>query len=82
MNRREILKKFSSAKFVSPYRLAKIESELRGRTIVPQKIYGYVRKNYIAADLNSTGKIEIKFDEAVRYLERQLSRDEKLANKS
>ena len=57
--------------FVSPYGLAKIESAMRGKTIPPQKLYGYVRQGYIVASANSTGKIQIERAEAARYLATQ-----------
>ena len=53
---------------VSPYRLGKIESALRGKTIPPQKIYGYVRQGYISSSLNALGKMQISKEEATRYL--------------
>ena len=53
---------------VSPYRLGKIESVLRGKTIPPQKIYGYVRQGYISSSLNALGKMQITKEEAIRYL--------------
>ena len=54
--------------FMSPYRLAKFESVLRGKTIPPQKLYGYLRQGYLKGSENSTGKIQISQDEAIRYL--------------
>ena len=78
----EILKSFGNTNFVSPYKLAKIESSLRGREIVPQKLYGYVRKNYITSTKSETGKIMISASDAVDYLIKQLSRDERLATQS
>ena len=57
--------------FQSPYRLSKIESAMRGKTIPPQKLYGYVRQGYIVASTNSTGKIQIERAEAARYLATQ-----------
>ncbi len=61
----------SLPEFVSPYRLAQIESQMRDRQIPPQKLYGYIRQGYIAAGANSTGKIQIARSEAARYLASQ-----------
>ncbi len=58
---------------VSPYRLAKIESQLRGKTIPPQKLYGYVAAGRIASSTNDLGKIQIVREEALRYLGTQVS---------
>ncbi len=57
----------------SPYRVAKIESQLRRKTIPPQKLYGYVRQGYITAKLNELGKMEITQEEARRYLNKTLN---------
>ena len=56
--------------FFSPYRIAKFESELRGVTIPPQKLYGYVRNGYIKVTKNSTGKLQISKTEAEAYLQK------------
>lgn len=56
--------------FISPYRLSKLESELRGTTIPPQKLYGYVRQGYVKATKNSTGKLQISRENAEAYLEK------------
>jgi len=56
--------------FISPYRLSKLESELRDVSIPPQKLYGYVRQGYIKATKNSTGKLQISRDAANEYLEK------------
>jgi predicted site-specific integrase-resolvase len=61
--------------FCSPYKLAKIESELRNAAIPPQKLYGYVSKGYIVATQNSTGKLQISKEAAVAYLEKTLKRN-------
>lgn len=57
--------------FMSPYRLAKVESSVRGKVIPPQKLYGYVRQGYIKTSLNSTGKVQVAKEEAIRYLKTQ-----------
>lgn len=54
--------------FYSPYRIAKIESQLRSKNIPPQKLYGYCRQGYIKFSKNSTGKIQISKSEATKYL--------------
>ena len=60
-------------KSYSPYKVAKIESQLRGKNIPPQKLYGYVRQGYITATLNELNKMEITQEEARRYLVKTLS---------
>ncbi len=57
---------------VSPYKLGKIESVVRGRLIPPQKIYGYVRAGYISCGKNELGKMEIEKKEAIRYLRKTM----------
>ena len=61
--------------FVSPYRLGKLESTVRGVTIPPQKIYGYVRHGYIQASLNDLGKQQISSEEAIRHLTKVAEKD-------
>ena len=63
----------TTAANVSPYRLGKIGSVLRGKEIPPQKLYGYVRQGYIKATLNELGKMQIAQEEARRYLLKTLS---------
>ncbi len=53
---------------LSPYRLGKVESVVRGKVIPPQKIYGYVRQGYIKSTKNQLGKMVISKEEAIRYL--------------
>ena len=65
-NLQEMLKE----EFYSPYAVAKLESELRGRVVPPQKLYGYVRNGYIQATLNSTGKLQISKADAEAYLQK------------
>ncbi len=57
--------------FVSPYGLAKLESEMRGHSIPPQKLYGYVRQGYLKASINSTGKMQIDRKNQLSYLIKQ-----------
>lgn len=54
--------------FISPYKLAKLESDVRGVSIPPQKLYGYVRQGYVKATVNSTGKLAITRESALEYL--------------
>ena len=70
-----IQNKLNDLDFVSPYKLSKIESELRGISIPPQKLYGYVSKGYISSTLNSTKKIQISSQEAEKYLEKTMKRN-------
>ena len=62
----------SLPEFMSPYRLAKFESVVRGKTVPPQKLYGYIRAGYLQGTENSTGKIQVAREEAVRYLKSQI----------
>lgn len=78
MNKQEITEKVNEAiqsEFISPYRLGKIESVLRGKIVPPQKIYGYIRQGYIASELNELGKMTIARKEAVRYLVKTLEKN-------
>ena len=59
--------------FVSPYGLAKFESEVRGKTVPPQKLYGYIRAGYLKAGLSSTGKLQVAKADAIAYLTKQAS---------
>lgn len=74
-----------SESFYSPYRLARIISSLVDREIPTQMMYGYVRAGRIAASLNSTKKIQIEREEALRfvtaYIERVEERERAEANK-
>lgn len=54
--------------FYSPYALAKLESELRGKFVPPQKLYGYVRQGYVKVSHNSTGKMQVSREEARKHL--------------
>ena len=56
--------------FYSPYRVSKFESALRGVTVPPQKLYGYVRNGYIKVTTNSTGKLQISNADVKVYLSR------------
>lgn len=66
----------------SPYKIAKVETVARGKQIPPQKIYTYVRKNYIASSINKLNHIEVNFDDAVEYIERMLKKDAKKESES
>ena len=57
--------------FMSPYRLSKLESQLRGKTVPPQKLYGYIRNGYLKASRNSTGKLQVARQDAEAYLTKQ-----------
>jgi predicted site-specific integrase-resolvase len=48
--------------FISPYALAK-EADVR-----PQMIYNYIKKGFITASVNSTGKLQVSREEADRWL--------------
>jgi predicted site-specific integrase-resolvase len=72
---KSIQNKLQGLNFVSPYKLSKIESELRNTSIPPQKLYGYVSKGYIKSNLNSTGKIQISQKSASEYLEKTMKRN-------
>lgn len=52
----------------SPYKVAKLESILRGKQIPPQKLYGYCRNGYIPFTTNSTGKMQISNSDTKLYL--------------
>jgi hypothetical protein len=71
--------------FYSPYRLARVVSSLVDREIPTQMMYGYVRAGRIGASLNSTKKIQIEREEALRfvtaYIERVEERERAEANK-
>ncbi len=56
--------------FYSPYRVSKFESQLRGVSVPPQKLYGYVRNGYIKVTTNSTGKLQISQADVKAYLQR------------
>jgi hypothetical protein len=60
---------------VSPYRLAKIASELVGYEVIPQVIYSYVRQGFIKASTNQLGKKQVSHDEAVRWLNKYVARN-------
>ncbi len=60
--------------YVSPYKLGKIESVVRGRFIPPQKIYGYVRQGMIKSSLNNLGKMQIEKKEAIRHLVKTMTK--------
>ena len=59
----------------SPYQLARVESELRGKMIPPQKLYNYVAKGYIEATKNAKG-ISILQEDAIKYLTATLIKDQ------
>lgn len=67
------LEELLTDEFVSPYRLAAIESIVRGKTIPPQKLYGYVRQGYIRKSVNSTGKLQISRNDCKEYLKKFVS---------
>lgn len=64
------LEEILSEEFYSPYKVAKIESNLREKQIPPQKLYGYVRMGYIVSSTNSTGKLQISREDVFKYLEK------------
>ncbi len=77
VEKEELMKRIISlvgADYVSPYKLGKIESVVRGRFIPPQKIYGYVRQGMIKSSLNSLGKMQIEKKEAIRHLVSTMTR--------
>ena len=71
-----VLDRLEKVGAVSPYRLGKLESEVRGRVIPPQKIYGYVRQGYIVATKNELGKLSISSGEAQAHLIKVAAKDQ------
>jgi len=61
--------------FVSPYRLGKIEGNVRGRNVPTQKIYGYLKNGYIRASKNELGKYQIERSEAERHLTKTIAKE-------
>ena len=72
MNQEQLIDAAVTEDFMSPYRLAQIESDLRDLTVRPQKLYGYIRAGYLVATRNSTGKLQVSRDSAVTYLRKQV----------
>jgi len=66
------IEKLLKSEFYSPYKLAKIESILRGKTIPPQKLYGYCKAGYLAFSLNNLEKMQISKENARIYLQKQI----------
>jgi hypothetical protein len=61
--------------FVSPYRLAKLASELVGYEVIPQVVYSYVRQGFIAATTNALGHKQVSGAEATRWLTKYVARN-------
>ena len=59
----------------SPYKLSRIESEMREKIVPPQKLYNYVAKGYIEATKNAKG-ISILQEDAIKYLTATLIKDQ------
>tara|TARA_R110000868_G_C10611612_1_gene741435 strand:+ start:100 stop:336 length:237 start_codon:yes stop_codon:yes gene_type:complete len=67
-NSEEVFVDYVKEDFVSPYKLSKILSKVVGKNLPPQMMYNYVKKNIIASEINSTGKIEISKEIANEWM--------------
>jgi hypothetical protein len=68
MDFNKALDKALEAEFVSPYKLAKIASDLVGREVIPQLVYSYCNKGLIKASKNSTGHWQVSRTNARAWL--------------
>jgi hypothetical protein len=68
MDFNKALDKALEAEAFSPYRLAKIASDLVGREVIPQLTYSYCNKGLIKASKNSQGKWSVSRSDARAWL--------------
>ena len=67
-----IVTEFNQVSEYSPYVVAKKISKLVRRTVKPQMIYQYVRKNYIPSSVNVTNHLVVRKDDAAAFAVRYI----------
>jgi len=70
----QTVKNSLNQKGYSPYQLARLESELRGKAVPAQKLYNYVHKGYIKAVKTEAGWV-INQEDAYQHLMKIMVKD-------
>lgn len=63
--------------YLSPYKVASFVSILMGKKINPQMMYNYAKHNMLQTSLNSTNKLQVSKDEAIRFCIKFVSKNRK-----
>ena len=58
---------------IGPYKIAKYLTVVEGVNTKPQKVYGDVRRGKLPAYIGEDGKLLVKKEDAVAYIERILA---------